>query len=161
MRVRRGRARPVRAEVGMKDGLKVAAATGAVAVFGFVAVNVLPADVFSNLMLSPSDASAVAESEPSPAASASYTDGVYRATASGKFGDVTVTVTVEDGQIAGITVGSTSESPAMATKAREVVIPQILEQQGVDDIDLATGASCTSQAIVDAVADALSRAVAQ
>ena len=88
-----------------------------------------------------------------------YRDGVYTASANGKCGPVSVTVTVADGRIAKITVGANSESQPMAQKAQQTVVPQILDTQSVEDIDMATGATLTSEAIVAATASALERAL--
>lgn len=89
-----------------------------------------------------------------------YTDGVYRASSAGKVGEVPVTVTIEDGAIKDIRVGQNSEVAAMAEKAQRYVIPQILELQTTEGVDAASGATLTSDAIVDAVAQALERASA-
>lgn len=94
-------------------------------------------------------------------ATPSYADGVYEATASGgKFGDVSVSVTIRGGAITAVTVGDNHESAPMAQKAQSVVIPQILETQSVEDIDVATGATQTSEAIIEAVRTVLARASA-
>ncbi len=88
-----------------------------------------------------------------------YRDGVYQGEGSGgRFGIVPVTVTIEDGAITRITVGANEETAAMAEKAQSVVVPQIIEKQSTEDIDMATGATLTSQAIVDGVASVLERA---
>ena len=87
-----------------------------------------------------------------------YADGVYRASSAGKVGQVPVTVTIEDGVITDIRVGQNSEVAAMAEKAQRYVIPQILELQTTEGVDVASGATLTSDAIIDAVAQALERA---
>lgn len=89
-----------------------------------------------------------------------YADGTYRATGQGKIGQVPVTVVIEDGLISSVKIGQNSETGLMADEAAQVVIPQILETQSTEDIDAATGATCTSEAIVSAVASALERASA-
>ena len=86
---------------------------------------------------------------------AKYRDGVYRASAQGWQGVVPVTVTVSHGKIESIAVGQNSEAAAMADKAQDTVVPQIIESQSAEGVDLATGATHTSQAIVEAVAAAL------
>lgn len=84
-----------------------------------------------------------------------YRDGVYRSSAQGKLGQVPVTVTIEKGAITSILVGQNSEAPAMAEKAQESVIPQILETQSTEGIDTVAGATMTCDAIVEAVSKAL------
>lgn len=93
-------------------------------------------------------------------ASTTYHDGTYRASARGKCGEVPVTVTVEGGVISGIVVGQSSEVEAMLDKAETEVIPQILATQSTEGIDAASGATVTSEAIVAAVSEALTRAAA-
>ena len=92
------------------------------------------------------------------ASETTYRDGVYRASAQGRQGSVPVTVTISHGIITDIVVGQNVEVAAMAEKAQETVIPQILATQSTADIDVATGATLTSEAIIAAVASALSRA---
>ncbi len=87
-----------------------------------------------------------------------YRDDVYRATAQGRCGTLMVTVTIENGAISAIQVGQNYETQAMLEKAEEVVIPQIIEQQSTDDIETATGATVTSNAIIEAVSSILERA---
>lgn len=103
-------------------------------------------------------ASSVADSAAS-AETGTWRDGTYYANGQGgKFGDVPVTVVIRDGKIETVSLGANSETEAMAEKARAVVVPQILRTQGTDDIDVATGATMTSDAIVDGVRRALERA---
>ena len=95
----------------------------------------------------------------SGATDAPWDDGTYYATGrGGKFGGVPVTVVIKGGRITSITLGANSETGAMAEKARSVVVPQIITSQGIDDIDTATGATMTSEAILDGVSQALDRA---
>ncbi len=96
--------------------------------------------------------------DPLPVEEPRYKDGTYRSYSDGKFGAVGVRVTVVDGKIAKIALEANSEAAPMAKTAQDVVVPQILETQSVEDIDMATGATLTSEAIVDAVAKVLVRA---
>lgn len=85
------------------------------------------------------------------------TDGTYYATGQGKAGDVPVTVVIEGGLITRITLGENDEAPAMAEKAQATVVPEIIAEQTAD-VDTATGATTTSQAIIDAVSQVIERA---
>lgn len=115
---------------------------------------VSPSTVIATAPVSSNDAESPASDEAAPA----YADGVYRASGMGKVGEVPVTVTIEDGAIADIRVGQNSEVAAMAEKAQDYVIPQILELQTTEGVDAASGATLTSDAIIDAVAQVLERA---
>lgn len=105
-----------------------------------------------------SDARSVQVDEASQNQEQLYKDGVYRARAQGKFGEVGVCVTIVDGRISRVALDANSESAPMAQTARDAVVPQILETQSVDDIDAAAGATMTSEAIVEAVSQVLDRA---
>ena len=102
------------------------------------------------------DASAETSAEP-----VTYRDGTYRSAAEGKLGSVPVTVVVDGGRISSVTVGANSEVAQMINKAEETVIPQILENQSVEGVETATGATISSTAIIEAVADIISRATVE
>ncbi len=87
----------------------------------------------------------------------SYRDGVYYASGKGKLGDVPVTVVIENGMITRISMGENHESPIMSEKAQETVIPEIVSTQSTD-VDVASGATATSNAIIEAVNQVLQRA---
>ena len=86
-----------------------------------------------------------------------YRDGTYYASGTGKFGPVPVTVVISGGRITSIEVGPNEESSVMAERAQSQVIPAIIEAQTAD-VEVVTGATMTSEAIIDAVNQALERA---
>ncbi len=140
----------------MRAGYKVAAA-GLAVVLGCGLVAFTPqTGTSSNALLGLSSGATASASS----VDAVYRDGEYRASAQGKLGRVPVTVTVEDGMVTDVVVGQNSEVGAMLDKAVATVVPQILEKQSAEDIDVATGATLTSNAIVEAVSCALARAAA-
>ena len=72
-------------------------------------------------------------------------------------GRVYVTVTVgEDGSIAAVTVVGHSESEGIGTVAIELLPGMMVEAQSAD-VDIVTGATNTSEALIEAVKDALSQ----
>ena len=155
----------------MRAGYKVAVA-GLVVVLGCSVAAFAPIDLSNSKVgdalsaVSASTATATASSDEtvSPASDKGtpvYADGVYRASGMGKVGEVPVTVTIEDGTVTDIRVGQNSEVAAMAEKAQDYVIPQILELQTTEGVDAASGATLTSDAIIDAVAQVLERASAE
>ena len=83
-------------------------------------------------------------------------DGVYRASAEGFGGELVLDVTVEGGKISAIEVVSNSETPFIASQAFDKLIPAIIEAQG--PVDVVSGASYTSRAILEAVEKAVSGA---
>ena len=98
-----------------------------------------------------------------PAAPAlELTDGVFTGTANGFFASpMTVQVTVGAGRIIDISVLEHNETELYFVVATEGlgdvvgVIPQILQLQNIVGVDTQTGATGTSEAIIQAVADAL------
>lgn len=80
-------------------------------------------------------------------------DGAFRATTTGYNGPVEVEVSVADGEIQEVRVVSHNEKQFYA--ALTDTPAQILDKQSVQDIDGTSGATITSQAIVNATARAL------
>ena len=89
---------------------------------------------------------------------AAYNDGTYTGTAKGRNGDISVSVTVADGNISSIDVTDQKETPSFWTMAQSI-IPNIISANKTEDVDAVTGATISSQAIKDAVADALKKSV--
>ena len=93
-----------------------------------------------------------------------FAEGANTLTASAKgFGsDVAVEVTVEDGKITALTVDDSGESYPAAGVAREdsveKLIAAILEAGSTEGVDVNTGATFTSTAVVEAVNKALASA---
>lgn len=85
------------------------------------------------------------------------TDGVYAGTGAGKMGEIACEVTVEGGKITAVTVTEHSETPGLCDAALESVPAQIVEKQSLD-VDLVSGATGTSQGILDAAKAALAQA---
>ena len=83
-----------------------------------------------------------------------YQDGVYSGSAPGYKGTTDVQVTVENGLIKEIEVVSTSDDAAWFDRVEEPIISTIIAWQ-TPDVDTITGATYSSYAIINAVADAL------
>lgn len=103
-----------------------------------------------------------AEQPVSPAAAApvrtgTYTPGTYSASKSGMGGLVPVSVTFSADRIESVTIGNNSETPGIATPVLESFPGQIVEGQTLN-IDTVAGATLTSNAVIDAVADAVTQA---
>ena len=91
------------------------------------------------------------------AAMAEVSDGTYTGVGTGKDGDVQVFVTFEGGRIASVEVGEHNETPGICEPAIERIPTAIVESQSIA-VDVVTGATMTSQAIIDAVADCIAQA---
>lgn len=92
-----------------------------------------------------------------PTQARTYTPGTYTGVGAGKNGDITVEVTFSADKIERITVVSHSETPSLSDAAIANIPTQIVESQSLG-VDAVSGATYTSNGIVDAVADAVKQA---
>ena len=92
-----------------------------------------------------------------PTQARTYTPGTYTGVGAGKNGDITVEVTFSAEKIERITVISHSETPSLSDAAIANIPTQIVEAQSLG-VDAVSGATYTSNGIVDAVADAVKQA---
>lgn len=90
----------------------------------------------------------------------SYADGTYEGSGIGFGGEINVSVTIADGKITQVDILSAdAEDPAYFDMAK-VLPDHIVEAQSVE-VDTISGATYSSNGILDATSDALSKAVAQ
>ena len=90
-------------------------------------------------------------------ADAAYTAGTYTAAAAGFGGEVKVTVTVDEKAITDVKVEAAGETPAIGGVA-VANMPAAIVAAGSADVDITTGATVTSQAIITALEAALAQA---
>lgn len=90
-------------------------------------------------------------------ASCGYTAGTYTSSAKGSNGMVTVEVTLSDSEIASVTVKDHVETYGIGDPALEQIPVAIVEYQSLA-IDVVSGATLTSKAIIAAVADCVEQA---
>ncbi len=86
-----------------------------------------------------------------------YVPGTYTATAQGNNGPVTVTVTFDDQAITGVAVGEHTETPGISDPAIERIPAAIVDGQTLA-VDVVSGATFTSKAILEAVEDCVTQA---
>lgn len=84
------------------------------------------------------------------AAEAAFTPGTYQASAKGMAGDVTLATTFDENSILSIEVISQNETPSIGGPVLEKLPAQIVAEQSLN-VDTVTGATMTSNAILDAV----------
>ena len=88
-------------------------------------------------------------------ASAAWENGVYQDKAEGYGGDVIVTVTIRDGKIQSLETENTGgEKSEYYLKAEQAMQEAIVQANGIEGVDTVSGATISSQAVVDAVNDA-------
>ena len=98
------------------------------------------------------------ESQEAPAGK--YGVGTYTSTAKGFAGDVTVTITITEGDvIADVKAEGANETPALGGAALEKLAAKVKETQSVE-VDAMSGATFTSNAFITAAADCLAQAEA-
>lgn len=91
------------------------------------------------------------------AMAAAYTGGTYNATADGKMGAITVEVVFSDDAIVSVNITQQNETVGLADGALTKIPAEIVEGQTLA-IDAVAGATVTSQAILDAVAQCVALA---
>ncbi len=89
--------------------------------------------------------------------SSSIKDGTYTASAKGMNGDVKVEVVLSEGKISAVTVLEQNETVGVADPALERLPAEIVESQSVN-IDTVSGATMTSNAIINGVKDCIKQA---
>ena len=92
---------------------------------------------------------------------AKYTDGTFEGTSTenGFHGaPLNVTVTVADGKITAVEVGENEETEAIGGAAMETLSGKVVEAQGTEGVDAVAGATYSSNAFLEAVNDALTKA---
>ena len=90
-----------------------------------------------------------------------YNPGTYTGTGQGIFGEITVTVTVSKNAILSVDeITGKDETPDIGGAAIESgeLAQQIMDTQGLAEIDGVTGASMTSAGVQEALNDALAQA---
>ena len=92
-----------------------------------------------------------------PEVEANFKDGTYTAVGTGIGGDVEVIAEVKDGEIVSITLGEHGETEGIFEGAVDGVIPQIIKGQ-TTEVDTVSGATITSNAIIEAVDDIMNQA---
>ncbi len=98
-----------------------------------------------------------AENEETEAAATKYQAGTYTSTQTGMGGPFDVTVTFSDDAIEDIQVGENNETLMVGTKAIEILPQRILDNQSLN-VDVVTGATYTSYAVIYGVRDCVEQA---
>lgn len=89
--------------------------------------------------------------------SVSYKDGVYEGQAEGFDGTVTVKVTIKNGKIKKIS-NTNTDTPEFFNKAWKTIKSNVISRQSTSEIDTVSGATFSSNGILGALSQALSKA---
>ena len=94
---------------------------------------------------------------PKPSGNVTYKDGTYSAESEGFDGPVKVTITIKNGKITKIT-NTNTDTKEYFSKAWAKIQPAILKKQGVYGVDTVSGATFSSNGILEAAQKALAKA---
>ena len=129
-----------------------------IVVFGRIAGSAAESYVAGNGGHTEAEITAPEDSKPAaPAAKGDYKDGTYEGTGKGNNGDITVEVKVEDGNIVSITLKEHGETEGIYEAAEKGVVEAIITGQ-TPEVDAVSGATNTSNGIMEAVKAALADA---
>ena len=95
--------------------------------------------------------------KPKKDTSVSYKDGVYEGQAEGFDGTVTVKVTIKNGKIKKIS-NTNTDTPEFFNKAWKTIKFNVISRQSTSEIDTVSGATFSSNGILGALSQALSKA---
>jgi uncharacterized protein with FMN-binding domain len=90
-------------------------------------------------------------------AKGNFIDGEYQGVGAGKNGDLKVAVTVSKNKISDIKVLEHKETPGLSDGILKDIPAKIIKEQSTD-VEIVSGATVTSNAIIDAVKDSLKTA---
>ena len=113
---------------------------------------------YSETHFSAIESASAAEAAASATEPGTLTDGTYTASGKGFDGEVPVTVTIEGGKIASVTVGYNYATSGIGIMAINQLPVKIVEANGTEGVDAVSGATVTSKAIFTAVNSCLKQA---
>ena len=87
----------------------------------------------------------------------SYADGTFTGSGSGYNGNITVEVTIEDGNISDIDIFDSVDDEPFITRASSTIFAAVIEAQSVN-VDTVSGATYSSKGCINAISDALKSA---
>lgn len=128
-----------------------------IVVFGRIAGTAAEDYVAANGGHTEAEITAAKEEAAAPAVQGNFKDGVYEGTGKGNNGDIKVEVTVEGGSIISIVLKEHGETEGIFEAAEKNVVADIIKNQTAE-VDAVSGATNTSNGIMEAVENALSSA---
>lgn len=92
------------------------------------------------------------------ASAATYKNGTYTGVGTGNASEITVQVTVAGGKISAVKVLKHGETPMILEAAEKGISKKVIKKNGVEGVDVVSGASNSSKGILTAVKAALAKA---
>lgn len=125
---------------------------------GALAVSVITGVYYAGSFATDSFASASGSTVANSQTQKLYKDGTYQGSGTGfRNGTTTLSVVVKNGLISDINVISTGDDQQFFNRAFNTIVPEIIKEQD-SDVDAVSGATFSSNGIMEAVADALQNA---
>ncbi|GAB6086624.1 FMN-binding protein [Alkaliphilus crotonatoxidans] len=87
-----------------------------------------------------------------------FTDGTYKGTGEGYNGPIEIELVVENGKISDMNVLSHEETEGISDSAFEGIKEQLLEKQSAEGLDTVSGATGTSNGLIEAINAAMPEA---
>lgn len=84
-----------------------------------------------------------------------YTDGTYTGEGQGASGKIKVEVKVEKGEISSINLVEHNETKTLVDGVKDNLVPEIIEKQSVEGVEAISGATNSSNGVIEAVNKAL------
>ncbi|MFQ6862465.1 MAG: FMN-binding protein [Beduini sp.] len=88
-----------------------------------------------------------------------YKDGEYIGVGNGKCGTIQVKITVSEGNLSVIDIIKDNETASYMSEVKEKLLPEIVGKNSLEGIDVVTGATASSQGVLEAVKVALDEAL--
>lgn len=87
-----------------------------------------------------------------------YTNGNYEGVGRGASSDIKVSVEVAKGKIKNITLVDHKETKTLVEGVEDNIIPEVIENQGIEEVEAISGATESSNGVIEAITKALEQA---
>jgi len=136
---------------------ELASSVAIAAMVGLYAINNVGSTVLAQSGLATSNSTSISTSI--NGSSVKYTDGTYTGTGTGfRNGTTKIAVTIKNNKITNVVTVSSQDTPDFYQRAESTITSSIVSTQSTS-VDTVSGATYSSDGIIDAVKDALSQAV--
>ncbi|HSP47996.1 MAG TPA: FMN-binding protein [Clostridiaceae bacterium] len=93
-----------------------------------------------------------------PPAEPAFKDGTYEGEGEGYKGPIKVEVVVTGGEITAVEVLENEDTPELFEGAQEAIVEEVIAENSADDLEVVTGATGSSEGLIEAIKDALEKA---
>lgn len=93
-----------------------------------------------------------------PPAEPAFKDGTYEGEGEGYKGPIKVKVVVTGGEVTAVEVLENEDTPELFEGAQEAIVEEVIAENSADDLEVVTGATNSSNGLIEAIKDALEKA---